>query len=160
MSDRYDSLQPPHIISTLRSMPRRWKSALYVAPPKDIDELFGKAIGDHPSAAEHSGAALAQLTILFDAIRTTGYSVPEPLGPEVQSALADKGSGPWPADAAEAIQSIGDTCEALADRLDALAPADWMRSTEGITVNDLARGAARVSAERLRQAERMIERLS
>ena len=60
MSDRYDSLQPPHIISTLRSMPRRWKSALHVAPPKDIDELFGKSIGDQPAAAEHSGAALAQ----------------------------------------------------------------------------------------------------
>jgi len=74
MGDRYDSLQPPNLIAAIKSMPRRWDEALYVAPPKNIEDFFTEAGPDGISAAEDAGATLALVSILQDAIRTTSYN--------------------------------------------------------------------------------------
>ena len=96
MSDRYDSLQPPSLIASIASMPRRWKDALHVPAPKSIEDLLLTPGTDGVNVAEHLGATIAMIGILQDAIRTTSYNIPEQLGPEVSTAVRNAGSGPWP----------------------------------------------------------------
>lgn len=164
MGDRYDSLQPPNLIAAIKSMPRRWADALYVAPPKNIEDFFAEVGPDGVSAAEDAGATLALVGILQDAIRTTSYNSPEALGSEVVAAMANNGSGPWPPSAADATESIEALMESLAERLDALHTSDWGKSAStpdgSVTLTELLRGAVRVAAERLARAERTIRSVS
>ncbi len=164
MGDRYDSLQPPNIIAAIKSMPRRWTDALYVAPPKNIEDFFTVDGPDGVSAAEDAGATIALVTILQDAVRTTSYNEPEALGSEVMSAMANTGSGSWPASSVDALEQIEALMEAFASRLEALTTSDWgksARTPDGTaTLTDVARGAVRVTADRLARAERTIRSVS
>lgn len=153
-------------------MPRRWKDAIRVEAPKNIEDYFTVA-GPDGSAAEHVGAVVAQLTILSNAIRTTSYNVPEPLPPEAAIAVKNGGSGPWPATASDALSQLRIAFEGLEDQLKTLKSHDWnksanvltggtpvdgvpSRSGESLTVLQLAQGASRVAAERLPVVERAI----
>ncbi|MFT7475616.1 MAG: hypothetical protein ACI81L_002555 [Verrucomicrobiales bacterium] len=164
MADRYDSLQPSYLIASIASMPRRWKDALRVAPPKNIDDYFSVAGDDGTTAAEHVGATIAQLDLLSSAIRTTSYSIPEPLGSEVAAAVANNGSGPWPATAAEGLAALTSQFEALHEQLTKVSMSDWNKSADSgrttLTVVALAQGASRVAADRLAVVERTIRTLS
>ncbi len=141
-------------------MPRRWKDALHLPPPKNIDDVFTTAGPDGISAAEDAGAVLAQVAVLADAIRTTSYNQPEALGAEVVSALRNAGSGPWPSTAGAALENLTSMFENLSGRLGDLRPADWNKSAstpEGsITLIELVRAVARVSADRLARVERTV----
>ncbi|MDW3178572.1 MAG: hypothetical protein R8J94_14360 [Acidimicrobiia bacterium] len=164
MGDRYESLQPPSLTATVASMPRRWKEAFHVPAPKSVDEVFTIAGPDGTSPAEHLGATISMITTLADAIRTTSYSVPEPLGPEVGAAVANAGSGPWPDSAHEGLDSLISLMERLLEQLEQLSPSDWNRSadsgTQTYTVLALAQGASRVAAERLAKVDRLIDTLA
>lgn len=164
MSDRYDQLQPPSLISAIKSMPRRWSAALYLQPPKNIDDYFAVPGPDGVSAAEHSGAMITQLETLNDAIRTTSYNASEELGPEVRAAITDSGSGPWPKSAAEAIAMIEVLMELIAERLTGLSASDWNKSAQApggsLSISTLAQAAVRIAAERLRRAEQAIDAVS
>jgi hypothetical protein len=164
MADRYDSLQPSYLIASIASMPRRWKDALRVTPPKSVDDYFSVAGDDGTTAAEHVGATLAQLELLSDAIRTTSYNIPEPLGSEVAAAVANNGSGPWPATAAEGLASLTALFETLHDQLTKVNTSDWNKSADSgrttLTVVALAQGVSRVAADRLAIVERTIRTLA
>jgi len=164
MADRYDSLQPSYLIASIASMPRRWKDVLRVAPPKNIDDYFSVAGDDGTTAAEHVGAALAQLELLSNAIRTTSYNIPEPLGSEVAAAVQNDGSGPWPATAAEGLDALTTLFEAMHDQLTKVNTSDWNKSADAgrttLTVVALAQGASRVAADRLAAVEQTIRTLA
>lgn len=153
MADRYDSLTPPVLIASLRSMPRRYAEALELAAPKTAHEVFHLA-------ADHIGALLAQLAVIDDAVHRTSDHEADRLGAEVDSAIADRGRG-LPVDRVEtALAEIERVTSALADRLDGLSAGDWNRSaptpTATYSITELAQGAVRVAAERLRATERSI----
>ena len=147
----------------MTSMPRRWKDAMRVAPPKNIDDYFA-VNGEHGSAAEHLGAVIAQLSTLSDAIRTTSYNVPEPLTSSVVSAASNTGSGPWPQSASAGLAELTDLFETLTGQLQQLNPRDWNKSADAgstmLTVLALAQGASRVAADRLAIVERTIRTLA
>lgn len=153
-------------------MPRRWKEAIRVDPPKNIEDYFTVA-GTDGSAAEQVGAVIAQLKILSNAIRTTSYNVPEPLPPEAAVAVENRGSGPWPETAADALAQLREIFTVLEEQLGALKPHDWNKSAnvltgttpvdgvptpsaQSLTVLQLAQGASRVAADRLPLVERII----
>ena len=163
MGDRYDSLQPASLIASMTSMPRRWKDAMRVAPPKSIDDYF-TVDGEHGSAAEHVGAVIAQLSTLSDAIRTTSYNVPEPLTSAVVAAASNTGSGPWPESASAGLAELTSLFETLTTQLEQLNPRDWNKSADAgstmLTVLALAQGASRVAADRLAIVERTIRTLA
>lgn len=164
MGDRYDSLQPPSLIASIASMPRRWKEALHVPPPKNIDDIFTEAGPTGASAAEHLGAVIAMTTALSSAIRTTSYNVPEPLAPEVATAVQNAGTGPWPNSAHDGLSTLTSLMEDLLEQLNQLSPSDWNRSADAgsqtFTVLTLAQGASRVAAEGLGAVDRIVTALA
>ena len=176
MRDRYASLKPDMIISSMASMPRRWRDAIRVDPPKKVDDFFTVEGPDGRSAAEHVGSVIAQLTLLSRAIRTTSYRVPEPLSADVAAAVNNLGSGPWPQSASEGLSQLDDIFAELETQLKQTktydwnkaasvttsgAPADGVPSTSGsLSVLELAQGASRVAAEHLPLAERILRSVS
>ena len=168
------------IVSSMASMPRRWRAAIRVDPPKNIDDFFTVPGPDGVSAAEHAGAAIAQLTVLSRAIRTTSYRIPETLDPEVAAAAQNLGSGPWPKTAAEALTELDAVFDDIKTQLDQLHTNDWNKSarvasagapddgdesatgsaTGSLSVLQLAQAASRVAAERLPLAERILRTVS
>jgi len=172
MQDRYDSLKPTMVISSVASMQQRWKDAIRVDPPKNIEDYFSVE-GPDGSAAEHVGAVIAQIGAISNAIRTTSYNVPEPIASEAAAAVQNKGTGPWAASAADGLANLQTTFEELLARLKQLNPNDWNKSAKVLTgaapadgvsqesgqmlnILQLARGATRVAAERLPIVERTI----
>jgi len=164
MSDQYDRLQPPFIVSSIRSMPRRWEQALRVQPPKNIEDFYTLEGSSGQSAASDVGAALEQVRVLADAIRTTSYNEPEVLGSEVEAAMSDSGSGPWPASAAEALEHIEALMNTLGDRLEALHSRDWAKrarmASGDVSIEQLGQATTRVLATRLSRVERTIREVS
>ena len=164
MSDRYDSLQPPSLIASIASMPRRWKDALHVPAPKTIEDIHLTPGSDGISVAEHLGATIAMTRILQDAIRTTSYNIPEPLRPEVAAAVQNSGSGPWPETAQVGLASLTAAMEELLDQLKRLSPHDWNKSAdagrETFSILKLAQGASRVAADRLMAVDSLVETLA
>ena len=145
-------------------MPRRWKEALRVSAPKNIDEVFTSAGPDGISAAEHMGAAISMVQVLANAIRTTSYNVPETLGTEVASAALNAGSGPWPNSAHDGLSELTTLMEQIGEQLSQLSPSDWNRSadsgTQTFTILALAQGVTRVTAERLALVDGVIDTLA
>lgn len=165
MSDQYDRLQPPFIVSSIRSMPRRWKEALSVAPPKNIEDFYAKSGPSGDSAASDVGAALEQVRVLADAVRTTSYNDPSPLSSEVETALKDEGTGPWPPTADAALDQIEVLMEELGDRLEALQPNDWAKrastpSGTDVSIEQLGQATTRVLATRLARVAQTIRQVS
>ena len=156
MSDRYDLLLPPDLISTIKSMPRRWSAALYLASTA-TDDTFTRPGADGLSAAQHTGAMLAQIDMLTEAIRATSFNRDEVLGSETLAAMADEGSGPEASSVDAGLKAIDAAMDALAAKLESLSTSDWntdARTVDGtVTLVSLVQGAARVAAERLRKTE-------
>lgn len=156
MSDRYDLLLPPDLISTIKSMPRRWSAALYLASTAS-DDAFTRPGDDGLSAAQHAGAMLAQVDVLAAAIRSTSFKRDEVLGPDVLVAIADEGSGPEAGSIDVALKAIDAAMDELAAKLESLSTSDWntdARTVDGtVTLVSLVQGAARVTVERLRKTE-------
>lgn len=159
MSDRYDLLLPPDLISTIKSMPRRWSAALYVASTAS-DDTFTQPGPDGMSAAQHTGAMLAQVDVLAEAIRSTSFNREEVLGPDVVAAMADEGSGPEAPSVSASLKAIDGAMDALAVKLESLTTSDWnaeARTVDGtVTLLSLVQGAARVAVERLRKTEKAV----
>jgi len=164
MTDQYDRLQPPFIVSSIRSMPRRWKKAMHVRPPKNVEDFYTVETDDGRTAAGDVGAALTQVRLLADAIRTTSYNVPETLGPEVETAIRDAGSGPWPPSASDALEQMESLMNDLGDRLEALQPQDWAKRaktpTGEVSLQQLGQATTRVLATRLARVDRTIREVS
>lgn len=164
MDDRYASLTPPQLIASLRSMPRRFTEALELAAPRTPDEVIGLVASD-------IGALLGQLGVLDEAIHTTADHIADPLPVTVDQAVADAGGGNGAivsdavlSGAREALDAIEVVTQRIADRLDRLSADDWNRAayspTTAYTLTELAQGAVRVAADRLRVTERAISAAS
>lgn len=161
----------------MASMPRRWREAIRVEPPKNIDDFFAVPGPEGPSAAEHVGAVIAQLKVLDDAIRTTSYNTPETLSAEAAAAVINAGSGPWPATASDGLRQLDEVFAALEERLKGLNTYDWTKSAsvassgtpaDGVpstgdtklSVLELAQGTSRVAATHLSLAEKTLRAVS
>ncbi len=161
MRDRYESLKPNNLVASMASMPRRWKDAIRVDPPKDIEDFFNVSTSSG-NPAELVGNVVAQLKILEDAIRTTSYNIPETLPVEAIAAAKNLGSGPWPSSAADARDELTAAFNALEERLRGLNTHDWAKSAtvegggDSLSVLQLAQGASRVAATALPLVERAI----
>lgn len=166
MGDRYDVLRPNQITASIASLPSRWRGAFRIDPDLDIDieDLFTVAAKDGTSLAEHCAAVIAQLGVLRDAIRTTTYPVPETLDDQVAAAVANRGSGPWPSSAREALNAISAELNSLSEQLRLVKTNDWKKAATcggtSFTVIQLAQGTSRVAADRLRAVEYLVAELT
>lgn len=160
MSDRYDSLTPPLIIAALRSMPRRYSEALGSVATMTADEVLATVRTD-------VATALAGLAIIDEAIHTTADHTADPLPSAVDAVIAGTALGlDRPDDAptsSAAVAAVDAVTTRLADRLERLSADDWNRvassPTASYAVTDLARGAVRVVADRLRAIEATVRTL-
>jgi len=152
----YDSLQPPQIAVTIRSLPRRYRSALAELEAADVDLGAAGRTGESP------------LVIVDDATRSLmviDRGLEQVLlhdQPMVMAAVMDPAARQWeqPAgDRATILDALGDIATELADRIDE-APTDaWSRPAEvaahgSVDALAIAREAARTGVERLRDLER------
>lgn len=156
MTEPYDSLQPPQIATTLRSLPRRYASALAQLEAAEIALGAAGRTGESPLAiVDDAGRSLVvvdrglEQTLLHDS-------------PMLMAAVIDPGARQWevPAgDRSTVLEALQDTADELADRIDG-APTDaWDRPADiagggTVTALDIAREAARTGVERLRDLER------
>lgn len=158
--DRYDQLKPPHLVSALRSFPRRYREALAAVSPdpallvKPVDgHTMLALVADTSSTLELIGGALER-TLVHD-------------NPEITTMVVDASARTWPAREPSASRTLLDEltthANALADRLDRAPTADWSRTAnvDGRRVRavDLAREAVRTAAENLRLLERIVPML-
>lgn len=161
--DRYDRLQPASIVASIASMQRRWKDALHVPADKNIEDFFNVETEDG-SIAEHMGAAIAQLQILRPALRTTSYNVPEPLEPDVATAAANLGSGPWPRSTKDGLTDLFAALDAIKSELEGINVRDWNKTTHAgtttVSLLAIAQGTSRVAADRLAIVERLVRQLA
>jgi len=161
--DRYESLPPASIVASISSMQRRWKDAVHVSVDKNIEDYFTIET-DQGSIAEHLGAAIAQLRVLRHAVRTTSYNMPEELDSEVVSAVANKGSGPWPKSTKEGLAELFEELDALKSELDQISTSGWKKTAKAgntsLTLIAIAQGASRVAADRLTIVERLVRTLA
>lgn len=161
-NDRYDQLNPPHLVTTLRSFPRRYRGALAAAladaetlgSPVDGHRLID-LLADTVHTLAMFDRALAQ-TLVHDE-------------PELPAAVADPTERQWaPSDVVDAEQLLEELtagANTMADRIDHASTKDWSRKAKltgdhrTVRAIDIARGAARTGAENLRIIERLVAKL-
>jgi hypothetical protein len=160
--DRYDLLNPPHLVTTLRSFPRRYRGALAAVPPTPeaiIERVDGHRVIDLLTDTVCTLALLdraLELTLVQDV-------------PTVITAVADAAARIWPDDPASEIDQLLDeltgSATSLAARIDAASTNDWSRTAvvaghgREIRAIAIARDAARTGAENLRILERIVPAL-
>lgn len=163
MTDRYDTLNHNTLMASIGSMSRRWKEAIYVAPPENIEDFFTLESPDGLVLADEMGAAIAQVTILANAIRTTSYVESEPLPDLAIEAMQDELDGDRPPSAGAAIAAITSINDEVYGRLKDLRMVAWKNESTGesrtVSITDLAKGVSRVNAERLARATRTLEQV-
>ncbi len=161
MADRYDKLNHNTYMASIGSMAKRWKDAIYVPPPLNIEDFFTVESPAGIVIADEMGATIHQLTILSKAVRTTSYLETEPLDDDVLDAMQDRLSGDRPNTATSALASIISLNEEVYERLTAMRMVDWKNSANSgsvtVSMPDLARGLSRVNAERLSRAIRALD---
>ena len=158
--DRYDQLKPPHLVSALRSFPRRYREALATVPPDP--ELLAKPVDGHTALALVADTS-STLELIDRALERTLVHD----DPELTATVVDASARTWPAREPSAIRTLLDEltthATALADRLDRAPTAGWSRAAhvDGRRVRavDLAREAVRTGAENLRLLERIVASL-
>ena len=151
-------------MASIGSMARRWNEDLYVSPPRSLDDFFDQAGSGGLVVASELGAAIRQVTLLGQAVRTTSYLEPEPLADLVLDAAANKLEGPSPKSASEGLEEITAINTEAYERLKDLRMTDWQNEaragSKSISVTNLARGISRVNAERLARAARCLASLT
>ncbi len=163
MADRYDKLNHNTLMASVGSMSRRWNEDLHVSKPQSIDDFFDVPGADQMIIADELGAAIRQVQILNEAIRSTSYIEPEPLPELVLEAMADQLDGPRPESAKAGLAELTALNDEVYKRLTDLRMADWSKEAHWgsrvISISDLARGVSRVNAERLARATRTLNAL-
>jgi len=161
--DRYDQLNPPHLVTTMRSFPRRYRAALAAAPP--TPEALVALVDGH--------RVLARLTDTVRTLALLDRALEQTLvhdTPTVVAGVADAAARRWPAASATDVDVLLDeltvTATALAARIDTAPSKDWSRTAtvadrgRSIRAIDIAREAARTGAENLRIIERIVPKLA
>lgn len=163
MADRYDSLAPQDLITTLRSLRRRFGAV--AGPLRSDPELFeridepgpdGRSMGDILS---HTAERVE--TLSAEAMRFAVHTEPTISG----AALHPADHHPPRQPIESAVASIERNAEALAATLDHQDADSWTRDatvdTGGqIDLVTLVRGTVREAIEGLRAAEKRLEQLN
>jgi hypothetical protein len=158
--DRYDQLKPPHLVSALRSFPRRYREAL--ANVSRDPELLVQPVDGHTALTLVAGTS-STLDLIDRALERTLVQD----DPELTASVVVASARTWQAREPSAIPTLLDEltthATALADRLDRAPTAGWLRvaNVDGRRVRavDLAREAVRMAAENLRLLERIVASL-
>lgn len=159
MNDRYDELAPKHLVTTLRSLRRRWSEV--TGPVRSDTELFaridevgpgGSSLGELTSLAAHRVEILSEATrrlATHDGVR-----------------LVDAVLAPVPVEGGRralevATATIGDQSDTVAELLERIPADDWSRVAElegggAVDLVTLARALVRHGVEGLRQAEAQV----
>ncbi|MGI9602270.1 MAG: hypothetical protein ACR2QE_10320 [Acidimicrobiales bacterium] len=155
MAEPYDSLQPPQIAVTIRSLPRRVNEALAALDLQDVSLDANGVDGDSPlGIVDDIGRSLVVIdrgleqTLLHEE-------------PTVMAAVMDPAARTWeqPAgDRATTLAALDDAADELAARIETAPSDSWQRSAQvagGSTVTALAvaREAARTGVVGLRRLE-------
>jgi hypothetical protein len=148
-----DRLSPADGAVTLRSLDRRFRSA--VRPIEDPDiEIWAEIPGpDGHSAADHVAAASRNLTLHRNALHQIAVR-PDPFLDEAVMSADERQWSHTAGTQAVELDALGDTGSALADEVDGTAPADWARTARvpgGQTVEaiDILREAVRSALHHL-----------
>ncbi len=158
--DRYEQLNPPHLVAALRSFPRRYREALATVPPEP--EALVRPIDGHTVLALIADTAHT-LELLDHALeRTLVHDEPE-LAAEVVDASTRRWPASKPSEATLFLEQLSARATVFADRIDRAPAGDWSRTAQvdghAVRAIDLARDAVRTGAENLRLIERMIPML-
>ncbi len=155
-------MKPPDVVTTVRSLPRRWGALL--AAPVDDQEDAAAVLARRPadgswSVLEHACRVVLGLRLVDRHVRSALWSERPNLEPsDVASAEVEgSGEGRQPSDV-EA--DLGAAVEALATTLDGVPGDAWLRPAvlagRDTTVLGLARAAAHDGTHHLREAERVL----
>ena len=164
MNDRYSKLAPRDLVITMRSLSRRFDEAL--GPVRSDPERFARRdeVIDGVSLTGHIEGLARHLGLLEQEIfKLTAEGEPLINGDALAStpppAAVDRSIG---LDAAQA--ALAASADSIGERLDGVSSEQWSfraPATNGIKVMlaDVAQHAARVGAEGLREAQRLIDRI-
>lgn len=159
MPEPYDSLKPPQIAVTVRSLPRRVGEALAALEMAEVELDAAGPDGRSPlELVDDIGRSLMVIdrgleqTLLHDT-------------PTILAAVMDPAQRDWhesPPDRATSMAALDDIATELADRIDGADADAWYRTASvagggRVTALDIAREAARSGVTRLRQLEAMAE---
>jgi len=163
--DQYSRLQPPHLVTTVRSFPRRYREALAAwslrptsARTRDDDERLVALLNDTARTLALLDHALEQALVRE--------------APIVDGRVLHGSARPWPvpteSDAGDACKrllvELTTTTATLASRIDSAPSKSWERAATVANESperilraiDIAREAARTGAENLRAIERIV----
>lgn len=132
-------LPPADAAVALRSLPRRYRSALL---PVDDPEVEARAVTigrDGVSATDLAADTVRSLTVLARAL----HDVRLTSEPVLHPAVLDRSARHWDAAVSETpsavLDQLTDVCTSFADEIDAIGAPDWTRTgtTGGTTVTAL-----------------------
>lgn len=129
------TITPPDAIATIRSLPRRYRSALGSVPDDDKHE---QVLATTPPGEEHSPIGLVM-------------SVADTLAAHA----GVPSSGGTSSD--DALRALESAATALADQLDEIKGEAWLEATDGATPQDRAHEAAHAGVHHLRQLPSLID---
>lgn len=168
-ADRYTALAPANVAATLRSLPRRFREALYSDTELDVDEAATLPLSGGVSLLDvlrDTNDALASLqrslerTVLSDRPELPADVLSAPPAVSGTTATGDERRSSVHTE----LERLAGTTDSFAGRIDAVPSGDWLRvgAVHGdgeVTALQVAQQAARVGAENLRAVERMMGEL-
>ncbi len=155
-------LSPKDAVVALRSLPRRFRTALRPIDDDTLDELAERIASSGHSPLDHLVDADRSLTLLHQALEQVLHHDQPVLAP----AVTDPAGREWPAtrgDLATELGHLESTAVGFADGADRVPAADWGRTGTvagaGTTVEalDLLREAVRTGVTDLRAAQRDLD---
>ena len=158
--DAFSELKPAQVAQTLRSLPRRVREAL----AQRIDhaaESFVHIVGSGgESVLDLLSDGASAVAVIDRALEQTLISS----SPMVPAAVADPAARHFdraPLSFHDVLELFDDTVGTLADRIDAVAPSDWLRSANltgggSVTADDIAVEGARTGVTMLRAVAALV----
>lgn len=155
-------LSPQDAVVTLRSLPRRFRTALRPTDDDNFDEFAERVASSGQSPLDHLVDADRSLTLLHNALEQVLHHD----DPVLQPATTDAGARAWPptnAGLEGELAHLDATANGLADLAERVAAADWGRTghvadaTGTVEALDLLREAVRTAITDLRAAERDLD---
>lgn len=151
------SVSPGDAAVTMRSLPRRYGSALAGAADEDTHELATRTGPDGASALDHLAAAARGTTLLHQALK----QVLQQDDPVLVPAVTDPGARAWehPTDLEGELALLAEEAPAMADTIDGAHGKDWARTATvaggggEVSALDVAREAVRTGIDHLKAAE-------
>ncbi len=162
MTDRYDSLSPRDLIVTLRSLPRRFDQVHAGATrTEDLVALIDAPGQDGSSLSSLVHDAAQTMAVLKAAISGVITSNTPTVSAHVLEASDRLESDGALMTVKNAVASLSDDAQALADQLDGVSADDWARNADitgggSIQTVALVQELVRAMIDLLRSAERQV----